>query len=397
MKMNEYKKDEKITTTNNNQLSQISNNTTTNTTTNTISSLSNKKINSSSSNNLTYDNDTESSIEEGIYSRDSSKPRVFLGDGGFFVSTRGCVINNSIVIILAVEAIFYIVVEIVFLVLSFITPRDTWFIKRETLVLITLQFLAIILFAICGFLDAIANFTDYFVPFGFVLMTYSFVEVIVCVLFPILVYSNGKIKNGKDSELEQFLMNKRTFTILLDFARRSYCPESVLCYRDIERYKLTSKKNRKKAALKITKTYLKTGSPLELNFPKLNQTFEEYSQIINNSNNNQSLLETSLFESIQLHCLDDMRDVFDRLKNQSKETRNILEQWKLQQQLKEMDDININMNNNNSTTITMQQQFEDDSYLPNVESIDLSNINNNQNIFKIILPIGVFEIDNLTI
>ncbi|EFC45286.1 predicted protein [Naegleria gruberi] len=271
-------------------------------------------------------------VEEGIYNQDpikSNNQRIFMGDGGFFVSSRGCVITNAITIIVAIESLFYIVVEIVFLVLCFIIPRDTWFIKRETLLLTLLQFFSIILFAICGFLVQVTKLTDFFVPFGFTLMVYSFTEVVICVLLPILysivLLNRTKKERVEESELEHFLKSKKTFNILLDFARRSYCPESVLCYQDIERFKLTSKKNRKQAALHITKTYLKPNSPLELNFPKLSQMFEQISKAIETT----PLLETNFFDNIQWHCIEDMTDVFERLKSQNKEVRNILKQWKV--------------------------------------------------------------------
>ncbi|EFC35860.1 predicted protein, partial [Naegleria gruberi] len=271
-------------------------------------------------------------VEEGIYNQDpikSNNQRIFMGDGGFFVSSRGCVITNAITIIVAIESLFYIVVEIVFLVLCFIIPRDTWFIKRETLLLTLLQFFSIILFAICGFLVQVTKLTDFFVPFGFTLMVYSFTEVVICVLLPILysivLLNRTKKERVEESELEHFLKSKKTFNILLDFARRSYCPESVLCYQDIERFKLTNKKNRKQAALHITKTYLKPNSPLELNFPKLSQMFEQISKAIETT----PLLETNFFDNIQWHCIEDMTDVFERLKSQNKEVRNILKQWKV--------------------------------------------------------------------
>ena len=160
------------------------------------------------------------SIEEGINSQDPSKQRVFMGEGGFFVSTRGCLISSTITIIVAIEALFYVVIEIILLILCAIIPRDTWFIKRESIASTILIFFAIILFAICGFIPQISKLTDFLIPYGFIVMGYSFVEVIMCVLCPIL-YSNGmRREHLAESELKQFLRNKKTFNILLDFARR---------------------------------------------------------------------------------------------------------------------------------------------------------------------------------
>lgn len=57
---------------------------------------------------------------------------------------------------------------------------------------------------------------------------------------------NNKGSENNHSVLEQFLNKKKYFEMLLEFAKRSYCPESVLAYRDIEQFKKTGKRNRNK-------------------------------------------------------------------------------------------------------------------------------------------------------
>ena len=305
-------------------------------------------------------------------------PTHTLQDGGLFIYDRGCVMTNNIVILVACESLFYIIIAIVLLILCFRIEKDTWFIKRESLILVAIQFGAILLFAICGFVPVFTKITDFFIPYGFVLMSYSFCEVVLSVFMPIIyqivldskngnhfisdkrmklhqhqqqhisskITNTGTRKNTLRSDLERFLENRKTFELLLDFAKRSYCPESVLCYKDIERFK-TSLKHRKTISLHILKTYLKPNSPLELNYPKLDQIHDEImksiivdansnsnlpSASVMMSNNSQSSSPTSippnLFDDIQLHCLQDMTDVFERLKSQSKQVRNILREWK---------------------------------------------------------------------
>ncbi|KAG2381804.1 hypothetical protein C9374_006188 [Naegleria lovaniensis] len=254
--------------------------------------------------------------------------------GGLFMYDKGCVISMPIIILVACESISYIVVTVVLLILSFRIEKDTWFIKRETLVLVVFQFSAIILFAIFGSIPIFTKFLDYYIPYGFTLLTYSFLEVILCVLMPIiyqfvldkkqqLVMQNEK--HLEETLLVQFLKNRKTFELLLDFAKRSYCPESVLCYKDIERFK-SSLKHRKSISLHILKTYLKPNSPLELNVPKISQIHDEIQKVITEST--PTNIPPNLFDHIQLHCLHDMTDVFERLKIHHKEARKILQEWK---------------------------------------------------------------------
>ncbi|KAG2381802.1 hypothetical protein C9374_006186 [Naegleria lovaniensis] len=373
-------------------------------------------------------------IEEGMYqslqgggggmnsSNNNNSGRFMMGsNGGLFIYDRGCVLTNQIIILVACESLFYIIISIILLIICFRIQKDTWFIKRESLILVAIQFSAIILFAICGFVPVFTKITDFFIPYGFVLMSYSFSEVVLCILMPVIYQMKLDSKNGTGAhttlephtsfhgtmtshsrknairtDLERFLDNRKTFELLLDFAKRSYCPESVLCYKDIERFK-SSLKHRKSISLHILKTYLKPNSPLELNVPKISQIHDEIMRSIVDASTLQNTMVPSvsstmliphtattlssssspttttptnippnLFDHIQLHCLHNMTDVFERLKSQSKQARKILQEWKEEEFGSNSggDGVGITMNSVHgvvSTTITTSHHHHETS------------------------------------
>ncbi|EFC42154.1 predicted protein [Naegleria gruberi] len=260
-------------------------------------------------------------VEEVVYQKDPTKGRIFLLEGGILLFEHGCGLSTNTTIIIGVESIAYIILELVFFILCLMADRDSWGIKKESLALIFFQIVAAVLFIVCGSINVIKNLVDYYVPYGFLIWGYMLLEVIVCVSLPVL-YSIGKEKKHQesgDTGFERLLKNKKTFDIVLDFARRSYCTESVLCWRDIERYKKSGKGNRKKIALHIVEAYLSLEAPLELNMPKIQERKQELSAIIENGS-----LELDLFNGIQEHCLHDMIDLMDRLSSANKEISEIL-------------------------------------------------------------------------
>ncbi|KAG2375007.1 hypothetical protein C9374_010381 [Naegleria lovaniensis] len=265
---------------------------------------------------------------------------IFTNKGVFQVS--GCGISNSTFILVGVLTFFYIIVETILFVLCLIFARDTWFIWKETATLIGLKLGAIILFIVFGFVPIFAKFLDFFIPYGYVLLVYSCCDVILSVLLPVLysimmdrkqnhqIAALNALNSTEESGLEQCLKQRKTFNVILEFARKSFCPEPVLCYRDVERFtKTTSSKNRRKLALHIANTYLKQNSPLQLNYPKVNEVFHESMSVINRCSNNNEMIPLDLFKNIQLHCLNDMTDIFERLKRQDRDIKEVVAQWNL--------------------------------------------------------------------
>ncbi|KAF0976678.1 hypothetical protein FDP41_004577 [Naegleria fowleri] len=313
-------------------------------------------------------------IEEIIFSSSSSQQqenqRVFLLEGGLFVFNHGCGLSTNFIIIFACVSILYIVLEIIALILCFRADRDTWNMKRDTILLVILQVICVILFGITGNVSFIVNLTDYLLPYGYTLVMYSFFEILIYMFVPLLKAlreekrfnnsdshrsNNHHHHHGKNlglkmmwsqrrhegkslspsssvstptnasmgasykntqhqSEIERILLNKRTYDIMLDFARRSYCVESVLAWRDIRRFK-SSRIHKKKIAQHIVNTYLTVGSPFELNISNIEKKRQEYLTILNSD----TKITSPFFDKLEEHCLYDMRDVFTRLRNANKE------------------------------------------------------------------------------
>ena len=267
-------------------------------------------------------------IDELSYS--NSGKRIFLWNVSPFAFNSGCVTTSNTVILLGAEAALYIVIEVSFLIILFFVDRDTWSIKTEAFVLVFIQVALSLAYIISGQIEIIRFLTDYFVPFGFTLLTYSLLEIIISVILPVIYairHDNHQAEYAQ-SELELFLKNRKTFALLLDFATRSYCNEDVLAYRDIENFRKSPKrKNKKLVAMKILKTYLKEGSPLELNIANIDQIYLRIEHEIL-SVNDDSLIASTLFDIVRVACLNNMTDLFERLKSSNKSVRIIVENWR---------------------------------------------------------------------
>ncbi|KAF0974963.1 hypothetical protein FDP41_005716 [Naegleria fowleri] len=123
-------------------------------------------------------------IEEVIYnsSQDPNKKRIFLLEGGMLVFDRGCGFTTTTILIVGLEALFYIVIEVIFLILSFFADRDTWSIKKEALILIIFQLIAAVIFIVV----ITEILLDYLVPTGLALWVYNYLEVWICVTLPVI-------------------------------------------------------------------------------------------------------------------------------------------------------------------------------------------------------------------
>lgn len=276
-------------------------------------------------------------IEEAAYSNDPNpeKKRIFLIEGGMLVFTVGCSVTITAVLIIAILCLILVVFEVSFLILLFKSDRDTWNIKKETFVQLIFQILVGILFIVLSQLHDFDTMIDYMWPYANVIFYYLLIDNFICTILPIIYairkdrkdsnFNQNVDKVEEKSDLERILSEKKTFDVLLDFGRRSYCTESILCYRDIQDYKKLKKlATRKKLAMRIINSYLKKDSPYELNMPKIEQRGEELKSIVENSDE----ISRDVFQSIQEHCMNDMKDVFERLKSSNKEIQSLITSWK---------------------------------------------------------------------
>jgi len=149
---------------------------------------------------------------------------------GLFDFTTGCVVSANATILVGVQCACYFIVElVVFILYMFFSDQDTWGIKRETLILISIQ----LFFAVCyiplGSIHVIKSLVDYFVSYGHLILVYSSLELYIDVLLPIVyaIVKDWKTKKSEDeenrsemTELQQFLLDKKSFEVMLDYARR---------------------------------------------------------------------------------------------------------------------------------------------------------------------------------
>ncbi|KAG2388507.1 hypothetical protein C9374_000671 [Naegleria lovaniensis] len=127
------------------------------------------------------------------------------------------------------------------------------------------------------------------------------------------------------SELEMILGNKESFDTLLDFSRRSFCPECVLIFKQVERFKkTTSITKRKHIALHKVQNFLVENSPHELNLPNLSFMREELLFKIQMYDN----IPNNLFNEIEMLSLHNLTDLYERLKRSNVKIRELSNEWK---------------------------------------------------------------------
>ncbi|EFC37640.1 regulator of G protein signaling domain [Naegleria gruberi] len=269
-------------------------------------------------------------IDEIVYTinkkTDPSAKRALI-PAGFFESGYGCIMTSSILGIILTEAIIYIAMEVFTLILCIRSDRDTWNIKKESLIYVVIQSIGMGAFIVAGFIPIVGSLIDYYVPYLLFMCTALSLETVVCVLLPVCYELNQELKiawnNLKSVSVEEskkevisgaelVLKNRKTFNILLDFARRSYCPEPVLCWQDIQRYKSPQQvKNRKEIAKFIIDNYISLNSPLELNMASIEKARSDLMIEIEKCGDEN--LPSTLFDGLELHCIQDLSDVMHRL------------------------------------------------------------------------------------
>ncbi|EFC48592.1 predicted protein [Naegleria gruberi] len=258
-------------------------------------------------------------IEIGVYK--SSGSWVFV-ESGFFEASHGCNITPKILIVLGIQAAFYIALVVIVNILCLVSDRDTFNIKLEELTLTAVFAVIIILYTIFGSIPVITTLVDYFVPYVLIFVVYTWLETVIGVILPVY-YSirdssiSTPNQNNSTSEKDHSLNNtitsllhdKKAFEIISDFARRSYCLEDVLAWKEIQNFK--KMKKRRIAAFEFLKTFLVSGSPLELNIPNGYKTLNSLQESLDS---NMEEPPANLFADIEFNCLFNMVDLLQRLK-----------------------------------------------------------------------------------
>ncbi|KAG2383289.1 hypothetical protein C9374_004626 [Naegleria lovaniensis] len=245
--------------------------------------------------------------------------------------TSGCGVHKNTAIMVATQFSFYLALSALVLIISWFSDRDTYGIKLETSI-VTLFFL----FSISGYLilsqfEVIRNLVDYFVPYGQLMVIFTFLQLIVYVTIPVVwsIYQfYQQRQNQEDVPLdnknlvERILSNKKTFDSLVDFSRRSYCSENVMLYVDIKNFrKATKRETKERMLMHILKHYLERGSPLEINTPHIDKLSSELHELIKSQNTQ----EIDLFiDRLCEQCIQNMYDVVLRLLFSNDEVRKLV-------------------------------------------------------------------------
>ncbi|KAG2381874.1 hypothetical protein C9374_005666 [Naegleria lovaniensis] len=274
-------------------------------------------------------------IEEAIYAANRQGARIFVIPGLLEFKT-GCVTSTNVLIIILVEAVFYIAAEVVSLILAVRSDRDTWNIKKETLAYVVIQVVTVALFLIASVIPLYAKLADFFIPYGLFIEIGLCLEIVVCVLLPVIYdirqdasknahqSSHEKNTGGEEkvTNVEQLLKEKKTFDIVLDYARRSYCPEAVLCWKEIQTFKSTvaNLSKRKEIATTIIDAFLKVGEPLEINISQIEKVRKRLLSEIEKEE-----IPIEMFQEIETHCLADLMDLLTRLCHSNEYIRNLIE------------------------------------------------------------------------
>ncbi|EFC46152.1 predicted protein [Naegleria gruberi] len=262
-------------------------------------------------------------VEESFF----SETMIFMQEASM-ISLKGCYTKPPINIVIIILFVFYFIIEVVAFIWLLRTEKDTYFIKGETIITIIVQITAAIIY-ICCTMDFFKVYDRVF-PTGLIMIYYCGAEIFITITLPVLyaIVKDLRTIEVFSNELEFILNKNETCEILLEYSRRSFCPEGVLVYKDITKFKQARCfKKRKLIALDIVKCYLTSSGVYELNLPNMNVIREDILLKINSAMCNDELTD-DLFEEVQFQALLTLQDVLERLRYANEKIRKVLQEWK---------------------------------------------------------------------
>ena len=206
-----------------------------------------------------------------------------------------------------------------------VANRDTFGIKKETLVYIVVQFVCLSLYVIMGALPIFSQLIDYFVPYVMIINVMIWLELIISVSLPVLyaINADNRKKNFTDRDgcIEQLLKNQKSLEIIQEFATRSYCVEGILAWKDIQFFKTLKSEKRKQALSNFINVYLKIGAPLELNVPNVKKLALELNEKLEKDVDT----DKNPLANIEMFCMVDLSDLIGRLAAENEYISNMIE------------------------------------------------------------------------
>jgi hypothetical protein len=281
----------------------------------------------------------------------STGARTAIGPENWF-SSGGCGMDLTMIAICFIQVVCYVVLEICFVIMFFaFRVRDTWHITKELIFIVGIYFVGSLIFAILNLIPYYANVIEFIVPSGWMVPLVCMIDTIVTAFVPsLLSFRKGdnylllnddheETKGHNANELLMILQKSELKDTLKLFAVQSFCPEGILCWEDVQKYKkLRSRRARAVKMREILNKYLVSGAPLELNLPnkkafykiaddalglymmwkqrnvqtKLNEKLEQIANIEDNNTLMSEGVTVDALDKLEKQIIADMMDVFYR-------------------------------------------------------------------------------------
>ena len=243
----------------------------------------------------------------------------FSRSADFFTFSHGCSNGTGMIILLLVEVVIYLIAIGILLIFTLREDRDTWNLRLEILILSISWFFWVAFYVISGLIPDVPRLTDAYFAYGYNIFFGIFLDNVITVFVPMMrALFYKKPKEGNFSEL---LDDKKMFEVLMDFAKKSYCVEAPLCYREIRFFQETTNPNkRREMAMNIYENYMRQYAPLELNLPA---KFRDEA-ILRAIKDLTSSIPVTFFDELLTHCENDMIDVITRCCKQDKKMNELV-------------------------------------------------------------------------
>jgi len=247
-------------------------------------------------------------------------PLRFSRTGDFFTWAHGCSNGMGMIILLVVEVVVYLIAIGILLIFTLREDKDTWSLRLEFLILSISWLLWVVLYLVAGLIPQITSLTDAYFTYGYNVFFGMFLDSFITAFVPV-VRAFFYRKPSAEGNFSELLDDEKMFEVLMDFAKKSYCVEAPLCYKEVLAFKSTTNASkRREMATNIYKNYLKQYAPLELNLPSRFRDESILSAIMDLS----TPLPVTFFDELLTHCENDMTDVINRCCKQNKEMNELV-------------------------------------------------------------------------
>ena len=210
----------------------------------------------------------------GIVDR-SSTSSSFVANSYIF-STTGCGNGSKNVSMFVSYLAIYGISAIVCVIISQFMKRDIWKIKLEiTLVAVNWLFFAVI-YGVGSIVPAVDTLVDYYFPIVIFILLACMLDLFISCTMPVFFFQ--KITESQTTnDIQKCLHDPKWNNMFLNYCQRAYCVENILCWNMIQKFQSAPEKIKKELLRIIADTYLREGSPLELNVAR--KTFNNFENV----------------------------------------------------------------------------------------------------------------------